>query len=130
MCYSPFKRQKTNETDCFSLKGISYTKQLAFEGRKSYKQPSAKCKKLVNYRVIYRNYNEADLTSGTKKVELFTKRRIRGLKSNMEKCKFLNNSEVIINFQLSHHIWKPIAAILTKQYIKSSNLALLYSEAL
>ncbi|CAB4438793.1 unnamed protein product [Rhizophagus irregularis] len=59
-------------------KGISYTKQLAFKGRKSYERPSA--------------------------------------------------NEVITNSKLSHHIWKPIAAILIEQYIKSSDFALLYSE--
>ncbi|CAB4431723.1 unnamed protein product [Rhizophagus irregularis] len=61
-------------------------------------------------------------------MELFAKRRIRGLKSNMDKWKFLNNGEVITNSRPSHHIWKPTAAILTEQYIKSSDLALLYSE--
>ncbi|CAB4419797.1 unnamed protein product [Rhizophagus irregularis] len=66
-------------------RGISYTKQLAFEGRKSYERPSTKCKKPVNYRVIYRNYKETELTLGTKKMELFAKCKIRGLKSNMDK---------------------------------------------
>ncbi|PKY52098.1 hypothetical protein RhiirA4_469514 [Rhizophagus irregularis] len=61
-------------------------------------------------------------------MELFTKRRIRGLKSNMAKWKFLNNGEVITNSQPSHHIWKPTAFILAEQYIKLSDLALLYSE--
>ncbi|CAG8734813.1 20794_t:CDS:2, partial [Rhizophagus irregularis] len=73
-------------------RGISYTKQLAFKGRKSYEQPSPKCKKAVNYRVIYRDYKETELTIVTKKADLFAKRRVR------------------------------------EQYIKSSDLALLYSE--
>ncbi|RGB25555.1 hypothetical protein C1646_771544 [Rhizophagus diaphanus] len=64
--------------------------KLAFEGKKSYKKSSLKCKKLVNYCVIYRDYKEAELTP---KAELFAK-----------------------------------PAILMKQYIKSSDLALLYSE--
>ncbi|CAB4443024.1 unnamed protein product [Rhizophagus irregularis] len=103
-------------------RGISYTKQLAFKGRKSYEQPSAKCKKLVNYRVIYKDYKETELTPETKKMELFAKRRIRGLKSNMEKWKFLNNGEVITNSQPLHHIWKLTAAILTEYHCAYNEL--------
>ncbi|GET52600.1 hypothetical protein GLOIN_2v1876992 [Rhizophagus irregularis DAOM 181602=DAOM 197198] len=67
---------------------------------------SLKYKKSVNYRVIYKDYKEAELTPGTKKAELFAKHKIRGIKNNMNKWKFLNN----------------------EQYIKSSDLALLYSK--
>ncbi|UZO22200.1 uncharacterized protein OCT59_014568 [Rhizophagus irregularis] len=35
---------------------------------------------------------------------------------------------MITNFYLLQYIWKPTVAILTEQYIKSSNLAFLYSE--
>ncbi|CAG8773405.1 5111_t:CDS:2, partial [Rhizophagus irregularis] len=55
-------------------------------------------------------------------------RRIRELKSNIEKWRFLNIDEVRIHSQLSHHIWKFTAAIMTKQYIKLSDLTLLYSK--
>ncbi|PKY49043.1 hypothetical protein RhiirA4_464852 [Rhizophagus irregularis] len=124
-------KEKTHEStkQIYSAwSGISYTKQLAFDGRKSYERPSPKCKKLVNYWVIYQNYQETDLTPGTKKAELLAKRKVRGLKSNIEKWRFLNNGEVRTHSRSSHHIWKPIAAIMTEQYIKSSDLALLYSE--
>ncbi|PKY60796.1 hypothetical protein RhiirA4_484938 [Rhizophagus irregularis] len=124
-------KEKTHEStkQIYSARsGISYTKQLAFDGRKLYECPSAKCKKPVKYRVIYRDYNEMDLAAGTKKAELFAKRRVKGLKNNMDKWRILNNGEVRTHSRLSHHIWKPIAAIMTEQYIKSSDLALLYSE--
>ncbi|CAB4429540.1 unnamed protein product [Rhizophagus irregularis] len=107
-------KEKTHEftKQIFSAQsGVSYTKQLAFEGRKLYERPSAKY-----------------LTPGTKKAELFAKRRVRGLKHNIDKWKVLNNGEIRTYFRLSHHIWKPTAAIMTEQYIKSSDLALLYSE--
>ncbi|CAB4423255.1 unnamed protein product [Rhizophagus irregularis] len=108
--------------------GVSYTKQLAFEGRKSYERLSPKCKKPVNYRIIYRDYQETDLTLGTKKAELFAKRRVRSLKHNIDKWKVLNNGEIRTHSRPSHHIWKPTAAIMVEQYIKSSDFALLYSE--
>ncbi|PKY60136.1 hypothetical protein RhiirA4_430903 [Rhizophagus irregularis] len=105
-------KEKTHEStkQIYSAQsGISYTKQLAFDGRKSYERSSPK-------------------SAGTKKAELFAKRRVGGLKNNMDKWRILNNGEVRTHFQPSHHIWKSIAAIMTEQYIKSSDLALLYSE--
>ncbi|PKY62288.1 hypothetical protein RhiirA4_488525 [Rhizophagus irregularis] len=75
MCYSPIKNRRI----CWKHKkekDISYIKQLAFEGRKSYEQPSPKCKK---------NYKETELIPETKKAELLAKRRIKSLKTNMEK---------------------------------------------
>ncbi|PKY47945.1 hypothetical protein RhiirA4_463359 [Rhizophagus irregularis] len=40
--------------------------------------------------MIYKDYKEIELTSGTKKAELFTKHRIKSLKNNMKKWKFFN----------------------------------------
>jgi hypothetical protein len=93
------KTHKSTKQIYSAQSGISYTKQLVFDGRKSYERPSPKCKKPVKYRIIYRDYHEIDLTAGTKKAELFAKRRIRGLKNNLEKWRFLNNGEV-----KTHHI--------------------------
>ncbi|PKY49150.1 hypothetical protein RhiirA4_422725 [Rhizophagus irregularis] len=72
---------------------------------KSYELPNSK--KSVNYWVIYRDYEETKLTLKTKKAELLVGHRIRGLKSNIDKWKFLNNGKseacgmLSLDFQLS-----------------------------
>jgi hypothetical protein len=43
------KSHKSTKMIFSAQRGISYTKQLAFEGRKFYERPSPKCKKVVNY---------------------------------------------------------------------------------
>ncbi|CAB4429617.1 unnamed protein product [Rhizophagus irregularis] len=81
-------KEKTHKfmKEIFSARsGVSYTKQLAFDGRKAYEHPNSKCKTPVNYRIIYRDYQETNLTPGTKKAELFARRRIRELKHNIDK---------------------------------------------
>ncbi|PKK60082.1 hypothetical protein RhiirC2_793861 [Rhizophagus irregularis] len=74
----------------------------------------------INFETLYFNegdfynheecedYQVTDLIFGTKKAELFAKRRIRGLKNNMEKWKFLNNGDVMTYSQLLHHTVKPL----------------------
>lgn len=58
------------------------------------------------------------------------KRRVRGLANNKSKWQILNNSDVLLTplFRLSYHVFKIKEAILKKVYIKSSDLAHLYSE--
>jgi hypothetical protein len=80
-------KEKTHKftKEIFSAQsGVSYTKQLAFDGRKAYEYPNSKCKTPVNYRIIYRDYQETNLTSGTKKAELLgSVRNPDGPKSRM-----------------------------------------------
>uniref|UniRef100_U9TIQ3 Uncharacterized protein n=1 Tax=Rhizophagus irregularis (strain DAOM 181602 / DAOM 197198 / MUCL 43194) TaxID=747089 RepID=U9TIQ3_RHIID len=94
-------------------RGISFIKQLAYKDKKPYKR-----------------HEEDDLEFRTRKAEILMKRRVRGLANNKSKWRILDNGDVLLTplFRLSYHVFKIKEAILKKVYIKSSDLAHLYSE--
>ncbi|CAB4444319.1 unnamed protein product [Rhizophagus irregularis] len=108
-------------------RGISFIKQLAYKDKKPYKCYKGSIP--IQYRVIYSWYREDNLEYGTRKAETFMKRRVRGLANNKSKWEILNNGDVLSTPSscLSYHIFKTRKAVLKEVYIRSSDLARLYS---
>ncbi|CAB4413276.1 unnamed protein product [Rhizophagus irregularis] len=108
-------------------RGISFIKQLAYKIKKPYQRYEGNTP--IQYKVIYSRYREEDLELGTRKAEILMKRRGRGLANNKYKWRILENGDVLSTplSHLSYHIFKTREAILKEVYIRSSNLAQLYS---
>ncbi|CAB4413769.1 unnamed protein product [Rhizophagus irregularis] len=108
-------------------RGISFIKQLAYKDKKPYQRYEGSTP--IQYRTIYSCYREDDLEFGTRKAEILMKRRVRGLANNKYKWRILGNGDVLSTppSRLSYHVFKPREAILKEVYIRSSDLARLYS---
>ncbi|PKY43738.1 hypothetical protein RhiirA4_511058 [Rhizophagus irregularis] len=109
-------------------RGINFIKQLAYKDKKPYQRYEGNTP--IQYRVIYSRYREEDLELGTRKAEILMKRRVRGLANNKYKWHILKNGDVLSTppSRLSYHVFKTRKSILKEVYIRSSDLAQLYSD--